>query len=208
MDGNQNDVFEMNGNDDAKIVEKKRTRRPFSNKEDQKLRKLVLKFGEKNAWKKIADKMINRNVRQCRERWFNTLSEKVIKTKWTKEEDELLFKKYDELGPKWKKMESFFPGRVQYQIRNRIKILTKRNQQNLLNNEIDLNEALINENDENLNKKEISNIQKNDSLNNPNIKNIFSIFPVSEKAKKSKKLEVNLDDDFFESENFWGNFSY
>ncbi|OHS94944.1 Myb-like DNA-binding domain containing protein [Tritrichomonas foetus] len=100
---------------------RKRTRQTFSPDEDERLKKLVKKFGEN--WEKVASKMKNRTIRQCRERYLNTLSDKIIKSNWTKEEDELILLKYQEIGSKWKTMELFFPGRVQYDIRNRYKSL-------------------------------------------------------------------------------------
>ncbi|OHT11661.1 DNA-binding protein eta2 [Tritrichomonas foetus] len=102
----------------------KKTRTPFKPEEDEKLRDLVFKYGE-NEWSTIASLMEGRSVRQCRERWQNNLNEGVVKSKWSIEEDELLKEKYDELGPSWKVMEKFFPGRTSYNIRNRWHGLTR-----------------------------------------------------------------------------------
>ena len=65
--------------------------------------------------------MNNRSVRQCRDRWTNALSGKVIKGEWSAEEDALLLKLFKENGSRWKSMEKFFPGRAQYDIRNHCK---------------------------------------------------------------------------------------
>ncbi|OHS95435.1 hypothetical protein TRFO_38498 [Tritrichomonas foetus] len=102
----------------------KRVRQIFTEAEDARLRSLVKRYGEKN-WKRIAERMKDRNVRQCRERWLNALSDRVVKSNWTQEEDELLIAKFNEIGSKWKKMEAFFTGRVQYDLRNRYKTLTR-----------------------------------------------------------------------------------
>ena len=97
---------------------KQNKRMPFKAEEDERLRELVQKYGDTN-WKLISSFMPNRSVRQCRERWNNNLSSKILKDKWSPEEDELLKQKYYEFGPKWKLLETFFPGRTSYNIRNR-----------------------------------------------------------------------------------------
>lgn len=202
-----------NHDDQSSAGEKKRTRKPFTDKEDQKLRRLVRKFGEVNAWAKIADKMKGRNVRQCRERWVNTLSEKVTKSKWTDWEDNVLMQKYEEYGPKWKKMESFFPGRIQYQIRNRFKALARIHQQNKLNNEIDSLDYLFNDSDEITKKIESPNIEKTENTKNESFKNIFTFFPILENQKKGEKVDIfqsrlNLDEDAYDYENYWNNLTF
>ena len=107
----------MNGN--------MRPRFPFSKQEDQALRELVKKYGE-NDWSLITSYMPNRTVRQCRERWFNSLSDRVIKRQWTKTEDAMLLSKYSIIGPHWKLMEKFFIGRTMYDLRNRYHSLQKK----------------------------------------------------------------------------------
>ena len=92
-------------------------RKHFSKEEDEKLRKLVEKYGTFD-WKIISQEMTNRSVRQCRERWENNLSNTIIKKKWTPEEERLLQVKVQEVGQKWKYLQQFFPGRTQYDIRN------------------------------------------------------------------------------------------
>lgn len=98
-------------------VEVPKKRKHFSKEEDQKLRNLVEKYGTFN-WKVISQEMGDRSVRQCRERWENNLSSSIIKNKWSKEEEELLQVKVQEIGQKWKYLQRFFPGRTQYDIRN------------------------------------------------------------------------------------------
>lgn len=98
----------------------KRKRHPFTPDEDKKLRELVDRYGEQN-WSIISCQMANRTVRQCRDRWTNSLCENVIKGEWTAEEDALLLQLFNEQGSRWKSMEKFFPGRAQYDIRNHCK---------------------------------------------------------------------------------------
>lgn len=98
----------------------KRKRHPFTPEEDKKLRELVDLYGEQN-WSLISGHMMNRTVRQCRDRWTNSLSGNVIKGEWSAEEDALLLQLFKENGSRWKSMEKFFPGRAQYDIRNHCK---------------------------------------------------------------------------------------
>lgn len=98
----------------------KRKRHPFTPEEDKKLRELVDLYGEQN-WSIISSHMINRSIRQCRDRWTNSLSGNVVKGEWSAEEDALLLRLFKENGSRWKSMEKFFPGRAQYDIRNHCK---------------------------------------------------------------------------------------
>lgn len=84
-------------------------------------------------WTEIAKCMGDRTVRQCRERWTNSLCETIKKTQWSTEEDQLIMTKYNEFGPQWKLMEKFFPGRVQYDIRNRFTSLMKSRNRTIVN---------------------------------------------------------------------------
>ena len=47
-------------------------RKPWDPEEDQRLRALVAKHGTQQ-WALIASEMVNRNGKQCRERWHNQL---------------------------------------------------------------------------------------------------------------------------------------
>lgn len=105
-------------------MNQKRERHPFTPEEDKKLRELVTRFGEKN-WSLISGLMMNRTVRQCRDRWTNSLCANVVKGEWTAEEDSLLLQLFKEYGSRWKSMEKFFPGRAQYDIRNHCKSILR-----------------------------------------------------------------------------------
>ena len=90
----------------------------FTKEEDEKLKYLVSVLGE-NDWAKVSQYMPGRQPRQCRERYIGYLMPSLVTAPWTKEEDELLIKKYEELGPKWVKFVQFFPGRSDSNIKNR-----------------------------------------------------------------------------------------
>lgn len=107
-----------------------RKRNPFTAEEDQKILDLVQLYQDtsKVNWYFIATQLQGRNVRQCRERYQLFLSDGIKrKVKWTSEEDEILLKQYQVLGPRWKQMESFFEGRTSYSIKNRFISLTRHN---------------------------------------------------------------------------------
>jgi hypothetical protein len=100
------------------------TRKKFSAEEDQALEALVARDG-KNDWHRIALFMPGRDSRQCKERWFHYLSPDVVQSTWTQTEDELLEEKVAQHGRKWKMFETFFPGRVDINIKNRYSVLLR-----------------------------------------------------------------------------------
>ena len=52
--------------------------------------------------------MITRNRKQCRERWLNVLSPKLVKRMWTEYEDDKLCYLYHKYGSKWSLMTNYF----------------------------------------------------------------------------------------------------
>lgn len=125
--------------DDEKIVDidqvktgKKSTKpifkphQKFTMEDDTILRALVATFGE-SSWILIAEHMPGRNSRQCRERWLNYLSPKLNRQKFTKEEDELLLAKVNEMGTKWVTIsKTYFPNRTDQMVKNRYYILKRK----------------------------------------------------------------------------------
>lgn len=101
----------------------KHSKRKFTPEEDERLIQIVSQYGE-SSWKRIADHMANRNCRQCRERWKNYLAPSVCKEPWTEDEDNLLQKKYAELGSQWSLIAKFFPKRTDVNLKNRWVVLT------------------------------------------------------------------------------------
>lgn len=97
---------------------KSHPRAKFTQEEDEKLSKLVQTFGTSD-WISISYQMPGRNSRQCRDRWQNYLSPEVVNGPWTAEEEDLLVKKYNEFGPSWKQIATFFPTRTDINIKSR-----------------------------------------------------------------------------------------
>lgn len=85
--------------------------------EDLKLLSLIEEHGKK--WTKISNFMNGRNGKQVRDRYMNYLKPNIKQKEWTKEEDDLLSKLYDEFGNKWSKIALYLFGRTENQIKNR-----------------------------------------------------------------------------------------
>ncbi|OHT12962.1 DNA-binding protein eta2 [Tritrichomonas foetus] len=118
--------------------EKRRTREAFTAEEDEELRRLVSIYGEKK-WNIISRHMTKRNPKQCCERWLNYLTPTVVNAAWTAEEDEKLRRFVNSIGNRWATIKNLFPGRSEFNLRNRWTVLNhaaseiKCNSQNSLN---------------------------------------------------------------------------
>ncbi|OHS99983.1 hypothetical protein TRFO_33442 [Tritrichomonas foetus] len=93
-------------------------RRKFTEEEDRFLSQLVAEMGPRK-WDQIAKRMPNRTARQCRDRYSNYLIPGFFNGEWSREEDELLYSKYQEFGPKWAIIKEFFKNRSPNSIKNR-----------------------------------------------------------------------------------------
>lgn len=100
------------------------THEKFSEEEDKKLLSLIERYG-KDSWNIISDLMMNRNARQCKERYLNYLSPNINRNKWTDEEDNLILAKVDELGRKWVKISQYFQNRTDTMLKNRYNVLLR-----------------------------------------------------------------------------------
>jgi hypothetical protein len=70
-------------------------------------------------WHAIADSLPTRSARQCRERWRSYLLPAINPEPWTLEEDAILDREFDNLGPKWSAIALFLPGRTEVHVKNR-----------------------------------------------------------------------------------------
>lgn len=129
-----NMTFSNNQNVSKEFKRKRSNKLKFTSDEDKKLLNLVKKYGEHN-WKRVSSEIEGRNVRQCRDRYRHYLSPNINQSSWNDDEDNLLIKKVEELGFRWKKLEKFFVDRNEIQIRNRYYQITHSNNDNIINNE-------------------------------------------------------------------------
>ena len=104
-------------------MEKKENKTKFKhnkwNKAEDAMLRLVMTNVTKPNWNEISKRFLNRNARQCQERWTNYLSPTVNNDPWTEQEDELLKQKYNELGSKWSLIARFFTNRTNTNVKNR-----------------------------------------------------------------------------------------
>lgn len=85
-----------------------------------RLKMIVNHLGPKN-WTVISSFMPGRTAKQCRDRYSNYLAPGIINSKWTDEEDALLYQIYNKLGNCWSNIQKFFPLRSANSIKNRYK---------------------------------------------------------------------------------------
>lgn len=97
----------------------------FSPQEDMILLQAVTSFGTSD-WHVIATALPGRNARQCRERWNNYVNPALSNSIWTPEEDHFLLAKYQEIGPRWQTIASFFGVRSTNSVKNRYITLQRR----------------------------------------------------------------------------------
>jgi hypothetical protein len=109
----------------VKGLDETKNKKHFNPEEDQIIRDMVAGKGP-NCWNEIAG-ILNRTPQSIRNRYNLFLNRSSSKEQWSIEEDNSLI--YLSNGPfyrKWAKLESFFPGRTQIQIKNRYNLLIRR----------------------------------------------------------------------------------
>lgn len=118
----------------AEKPRQKRTHSKFDEREDCLLRLIVSQLGTDN-WKAVAEKMVCRTARQCRDRWKHYINPQTNNSEWTIEEEQRLMQAFQAVGRHWGLLASMFPGRTSIGVRNHVwKLL--RMQNNSMNTEI------------------------------------------------------------------------
>ena len=99
-------------------------KKKFTPEEDEQLKQLVERFGD-NDWERVAAMLVNRNARQCHDRWKFYINPKINKEPFTKEEDWLLINLVSRYGGMWVQISKHFKNRSDVQMKNRWKALQK-----------------------------------------------------------------------------------
>ena len=90
---------------------------PWSKEEDEILVHQIKMFGARK-WSDIAEALLGRTGKQCRERWHNHLKVGISKDPWTISEEWTLFLGIKLFGHSWSKISSFLEGRSDNGIKN------------------------------------------------------------------------------------------
>lgn len=98
----------------------------WTKEEDEKLLKEIQLHGA-SKWSTIAEYLgMNRNGKQCRERWFNHLNPNIKKGWWTPEEEKIIIETHNAFGNCWSKISKQLPGRPANLIKNHYNSTLKR----------------------------------------------------------------------------------
>jgi hypothetical protein len=107
-------------------------RRKFTREEDENIRSLVLQPGVPD-WRTICSHLPGRTPRQCRHRYNNYLVAAHQSADWTESEEQVIWDKYLEIGPKWVRISKFLSGRTGNDVKNRFhKHIVKRKMEQLI----------------------------------------------------------------------------
>ena len=95
----------------------KSTHQTWTKEEDERLSALVERFGSKK-WSFLAQLMINRKGKQCRDRYINHLAPSIKRGEWTIEEELMLVQGHRVLGTRWAALAKVVPGRPENAVKN------------------------------------------------------------------------------------------
>ena len=97
---------------------KSKSRRMFTVEEDRLIVSYIQRVGRVD-FPAIAAQLPGRTTRQVRDRYKSYLRPDITNKPWTHEEDRLLIQKHAEYGPRWSRIQAYFPDRSTVNIKNR-----------------------------------------------------------------------------------------
>ena len=108
-------------------VRQRSRKNKFTELEDQQILSLVGADENSTNWELVAMALGTRTARQCKDRFHMYLAPGLNKTEWNAEEDKLLIDLVSKYGQKWKSFAPSFPGRPEISLKNRFRLLQRRN---------------------------------------------------------------------------------
>mmetsp|Transcript_7270 Transcript_7270/g.15566 ORF Transcript_7270/g.15566 Transcript_7270/m.15566 type:complete len:179 (+) Transcript_7270:262-798(+) len=115
---------DSNGNTEGGLV-RQNSKRYWTKEEDDLLRSLATKYGASN-WTSLAKHFDNRTACQLRCRWAYAVSNSRSQRAFTPEEDRFLLEQYSVIGNRWSHIASLMEDRLGNDIKNRIRLLERR----------------------------------------------------------------------------------
>lgn len=79
---------------------------------------------------------IERNGKQCRERWVNFLNPEIKKVPFSTDEDIFILEKKLEIGNRWAEIIKEMPGRTENNVKNRYNMMFKNARDKFLKNRV------------------------------------------------------------------------
>lgn len=106
------------------------TKTQWQKREDACLFQIISEKGISH-WQDIAEELnrrlnVERNGKQCRERWFNFLNPSINREPFTEREDLIILTKRKQIGNRWSEIVKNLPGRTENQVKNRFNCLHKK----------------------------------------------------------------------------------
>ena len=161
--------------------------------EDKRIISLIEKYGK--SWSKISKIIQTRNGKQIRDRYINVLAPNINKNKFSDDEDKRLIQLYQEFGPQWSIIHTYFKNRTTDMIKNRFHSSLKKKYDDYINNDNTFNKDFSNKN------YPIPSTDDN-TLSNNNLKEYSTISKLSyqnncvNKNEKDDRINLDLQNDF------------